>query len=169
MDACLAAVNYAYPWATLIVAFKFGDQPSWARTFASLLRSTPWVEPALESADWVLPMPLSRQRLRQRGYNQSLVLAKALAPQKVHASMLLRVKDTPPQSGLPRKERLQSVRGAFLVDPLLHHLVRGRRVVIVDDVMTSGASLEAASLALRQAGALHITGLVFARTEHAPD
>ena len=165
LDACLSAVPYAYPWTGLVVDFKFGAQPGWARSFATLLRSTPWVEPALEAADWIVPMPLSPERLRLRGYNQALLLAKQLVPEKVHAAILLRVKDTPPQSGLARKERLLSVRGAFVVDPLHFDLVRGRRVVIVDDVMTSGASLESAAWALRQAGAAHITGLVLARTE----
>ena len=78
LDACLAALPYAYPWSTLVADFKFHQQPGWAHSFALLLRSTPWVEPALEAADWIIPMPLSRERLRERGYNQALVLAKAL-------------------------------------------------------------------------------------------
>ena len=65
----------------------------------------------------------------------------------------------------PRAERLRNVKGAFVVDPLRQTEVRGKRVVLVDDVMTSGASLFAAAQALRDAGAAHITGLVLARTE----
>ncbi len=110
-------------------------------------------------------MPLSRQRLQQRGYNQAWELARQLAPGKASPDLLLRIRDTPPQSALPRAERLRNVKAAFAVDPLRQTEVRGKRVVLMDDVMTSGASLFAAAQALRDAGAAHITGLVLARTE----
>ncbi|MBC7917775.1 MAG: ComF family protein [Rhodoferax sp.] len=165
IDQCLAAVTYTYPWAGLVQEFKFHEHTAWARSFGALLRSAPWVEPALEAADWVLPLPLSKERLQWRGFNQALLLARALEPDKVTHDLLLRIKDTPPQSSLPRHERLGSVQGAFAVDPLLVSRLKDRRVVLVDDVMTSGASLHAAAKVLRQAGAAHITGLVFARTE----
>jgi ComF family protein len=132
--------------------------------FALLLRSTPWVEPALEAADFLVPMPLSQQRLRERGYNQALLLAQQLAPGKCQAGWLLRLRDSPPQSSLGRTERLHSLAGAFVVEPLKAARLVGARVVLVDDVMTSGASLWAAAQAVRQAGATHITGLVVART-----
>jgi ComF family protein len=164
-DAALAAVPYAYPWSGLVVDFKFQERPAWAATLATLLHSAPWVEPALEAADLVLPLPLSRQRLQSRGFNQAHELAKRLAPHKLRTDLLLRVKDTPPQSSLPRKERLRSVQGAFAVEPLRQPELRNQRVVLVDDVMTSGASLHAASTVLRTAGVVHITVLVFARTE----
>jgi ComF family protein len=132
---------------------------------ATLMRSSPWLEPALDGADMLIPMPLSNQRLAQRGFNQTLLLARALCRTKVQADLLLRIKDTPPQSTLPRKERLESVKNAYAVDPLKRDALQDKRVVLVDDVMTSGASLAAAANALRQAGAAHITGLVFARAE----
>ena len=165
LDGCLAAVSYDYPWSDLIVGFKFHGQPGRASAFALLLRSTPWVEPALDAADLVVPMPLARQRLQTRGFNQALLLARQLAPEKTNHRLLLRILDTPAQSSLKRTERLASVKHAFATEPLLHHQVQGARLVLVDDVMTSGASLHAAALALRQAGAVHVTALVFARTE----
>ncbi len=165
LDACLAAVSYAFPWSDLIVGYKFHNHPGRASAFALLLRSTPWVEPALDTADLVLPMPLARARLQSRGFNQALTLARQLAPDKTNARLLLRIKDTPPQSSLKRAERLGSVSDAFAVDPLLAGAIKGTRVVLVDDVMTSGASLFAAARTLRAAGAAHITGLVIARTE----
>ena len=164
-DMALAAVPYAYPWSGLVTEFKFKQHPAWAQTMATLIRSTPWVEPALEAAHLVLPLPLSAQRLQTRGFNQALELARHLAPDKVNTELLLRVRDTPPQSSLPRHERLRSVQGAFAVEPLRANELSGLRVVLVDDVMTSGASLHAASTALRSAGVQHITVLVFARTE----
>ena len=165
LDTCLAAVSYAYPWSDLILAYKFHSHPGFSSAFALLLRSTPWVEPALDAADAVLPMPLSNQRLQTRGFNQALLLARQLAPDKSEHRLLLRIKDTPPQSALKRAERLGSVQDAFAVDPLLHKQVKGARLVLVDDVMTSGASLFAAARMLRAAGAAHITGVVIARTE----
>lgn len=165
LDRCLAAVDYAFPWSNLIGRFKFNSTPGWAASLAELLRSTPWVEPALDEADLLLPMPLSRERLQQRGYNQALVLARQLAPAKTDPALLLRLRDTPAQSALARAERLRNVRGAFAVEPLRVAKVHGRRIVLLDDVMTSGASLYAAARALREAGAAHITGLVLARTE----
>lgn len=165
LDACLAALPYAYPWADLIARFKFRQDPGWATSFALLLRATPWVEPALESTDWLLPMPLSTQRLRQRGYNQAHELACALNAAKVEQGLLLRIRDTPPQRSLSRSERMHNVKNAYAVDPLRSGELKGKRVVLLDDVMTTGASLYAAALALREAGAAHITGLVLARTE----
>lgn len=110
-------------------------------------------------------MPLSRARLRERGFNQAHELAKALKPSKLAHGVLLRIADTAPQRTLPRHERLRSVEHAFAVDPLQHAAVCGKKIVLLDDVMTTGASLHRAAMVLRAAGAAHITGLVFARTE----
>lgn len=161
----MAAVPYAFPWSRIVVEFKFQERPSWAGSLAQILRSAPWVEPALEQASLVLPMPLSSERLRARGFNQSLLLARHLAPRKLAPDLLLRIRDTAPQSSLTRAERLRNVQHAFLVEPLRIGALAGAHVVLVDDVMTSGASLYAASAALKAAGAAHVTGLVLARAE----
>ena len=173
LDHAFAAVGYAYPWSGLVGRYKFGDQPAWAPIFATLLLQSSGAREslaALDAADWIVPMPLSTQRLQTRGFNQAWQLATALARQsgtagRADARLLLRVKDTRPQSQLKRAERLTNVKGAFLVDPLRSAGIDGRRVVLVDDVMTSGASLFTAAAALKQAGALHVTALVFARTD----
>ncbi|OYU42634.1 MAG: phosphoribosyltransferase [Burkholderiales bacterium PBB4] len=166
---CIAAVRYAYPWSELIVAFKFQGHPAWAQSFAHILRSTPWVEPLIEDADLLLPLPLSKSRLQWRGYNQSQLIADAIAPQKCASHLLLRIKDTPPQSSLSREERLRSVRDAFAVDPLRMEQVRGKKVVLVDDVMTSGASMASAARSLQLAGAAQVNAIVFARTDKDPN
>ncbi|MBC7705887.1 MAG: ComF family protein [Rhodoferax sp.] len=165
LDACVAAVAYEYPWSRLIVEFKFAARPGWAASFATLLRSAPWVEPALENADLIVPMPLSTQRMRQRGFNQAYELARQLAPGKKGQGLLLRILDTPPQSALKRAERLHNVRQAFAVEPLRLAELAGAKVVLVDDVMTSGASIYAAADTLRRAGVAHITGMVLARAD----
>lgn len=164
LDACLAAVDYAYPWAGALSDFKFRGDPGWAHTLAALLRGTPGVGPALAAADRVLSVPLSAERLRTRGFNQSALLAQHLASSQADAHTLLRLHSTDAQSGLPRAQRLRNLQGAFAVEPALAPGLRGQRVVLVDDVMTTGATLEAAAMPLRQAGAAHITGIVLART-----
>lgn len=173
VDLAFSAVAYAYPWSGLVGRYKFGEQPAWAPIFATLLLQTPGALKSLidlDAADWILPMPLSAQRLQKRGFNQAWQLATELSgqsrsPARADARLLLRVKDTRPQSQLKRAERLTNVKGAFLVDPLRSAEVNGRRVVLVDDVMTSGASLFTAAAALKQAGAAQVTAMVFARTD----
>ncbi|HSI54917.1 MAG TPA: ComF family protein [Ramlibacter sp.] len=165
LDACHAALAYEFPWSALITQFKFAGDAAWARSFALLMRSAPWIEPALDQADVVLPMPLSSERLAERGFNQSLELARALSPRKTQPRLLLRIRNTAAQSALDRKARLGNVQGAFAVEPLQAARLRGLRVVLVDDVMTSGASMYSAALALRQAGAAAVSGLVLARTD----
>ena len=163
-DACIAAVDYAYPWADMLAEFKFRGDPGWAGTLALLIHSTPWVAPALEAADRVLPVPLSPERLRARGFNQSALLARQLAGPKADGLSLLRLHAAEAQSGLPRAQRLRNLRGTFAVEPARAAALRGQRVVLVDDVMTTGATLHAATEALREAGVGHVTALVLART-----
>ena len=165
LQLCLSATAYAWPWTDLLARFKFQAQPGWAGPLATLMRSSHGVEDALAAADWVLPIPLSRERLAERGYNPSWLLAQHLCPDKARSQLLLRTRDTPSQRTLPRSERLANVEGAFAVEPLRAHELHNKRVVLVDDVMTSGASLHAAARVLHQAGAQHVGALVLARTE----
>jgi len=175
LDRAFAGVAYAYPWSTLVAGYKFGERHGWANFFAGLLLRSPGPAEVLDELgpeDWLLPIPLSAERLQARGFNQAWELCASLARQtqtlaRPDARLLLRVRHTRPQSQLKRQERLANVKGAFQVDPLRAAEVRGRRVVLVDDVMTSGASLYTAAQALRDAGAAHITAVVLARTAAA--
>ena len=165
LDSCHAAVPYAYPWAGLLTHYKFGNEPGWAHALARLVGAAPGVQALLDAADVVLPLPLSRDRLAQRGFNQALQIARALAPAKVRADLLLRLRDTAPQTALGRKQREANVRGAFAVEPLRVGALEGRQVVLVDDVMTSGASIFSAARALRAAGCGSVSAVVVARTD----
>ncbi|MFN4361000.1 MAG: ComF family protein [Hylemonella sp.] len=164
LDQCLAAVNYEYPWSSLIARYKFGPHPGWSGTLAGLMRGCPGGTEALDRADLLLPLPLSGPRLRARGFNQALELARQLAPEKTRPDLLLRLRDTPAQSSLSLEQRLRNVRDVFGLSAEGARAVQGRRLLLVDDVMTTGATLHAAAGPLRAAGAAHIAALVLART-----
>jgi ComF family protein len=164
LDACLAAVDYGYPWSTLVGRYKFEGQPGWAASLAALMRQVPGAAAQLAQARWVLPMPLSRERLAARGFNQALELARRLAPERTDAHLVLRLRDTAPQASLDRAERQANVRHAFAVEPQRAGDLQGSSVLLVDDVMTSGASLFALANVVRAAGAGSVSALVFART-----
>ncbi len=172
LDACIAAVDYGYPWADIVTQLKFRGQLGWAAPLARLMQAAPGAAALLAQADVLLPVPLSRERLRQRGYNQAWQLARHLErgpAARLRADVLLRLHDTPAQSGLTRAERLRNLRGAFVPDPLAAPALAGRRIVLIDDVMTTGATLHAAALALRAAGAARVDALVLARTPDRND
>jgi ComF family protein len=165
LDACLAAVDYAYPWSGLVSRFKFEGQPGWAAALAERMARIPGIDEELRRADLLLPMPLAPRRLAERGFNQALLLARALARDKVETQLLLRLRETGSQTALDRKARHANVASAFGVEPLRSGEVRGAQVLLVDDVMTSGASLHAAAKALLQAGAQRVAAVVLARTD----
>lgn len=175
LDAMLVATSYAYPWSDLITRYKFGERPGWAGFFASLLMQSPGVSQALaglDVRDLIIPMPLSAERLQSRGFNQAWELARALvqqsaSPAMADARLLLRTRNTRPQTELKREARLANVKGAFQIDPLRLPELSGRRVVLVDDVVTSGASIFTAARALRAAGASSVTGIAIAKTDLA--
>lgn len=169
LDACYAAVSYAYPWSTLLARFKFTGEPGWARVLAERMHAVPGVREEIARADWVLPLPLAPGRLAERGFNQALLLARALARDKADAGLLLRLRETVSQTALGRKQRRANVRDAFGIEPLRADALRGKAVLLVDDVMTSGASLHAAAEVVRHAGARRVAAVVLARTEQGED
>lgn len=136
-----------------------------------MLARVPGVQAALASARWIVPVPLSARRLRERGFNQAALLAAALARSPAAgecAQLLERTRHTPAQSGLHRELRLRNLRAAFSVPQRHAGKIAGQRVVLVDDIMTTGATLDAAAQALRRAGAIHICAMVVARTQRLP-
>ena len=165
LDACHAAVSYAYPWSGLVSRFKFAGQAGWAGAFAELMLASSELRQEIAAARWLVPMPLSRERLAGRGFNQAHELARRLAPAKADARLAVRVRDTAPQAGLDRAARLSNLRHAFALEPARTAEVPGQAVVLVDDVMTSGASLFALAQVFRQAGAARVSAAVLARTE----
>jgi ComF family protein len=164
LGACHVAISYEAPWDRCIRDFKFHAQPGLAWPLALLMRSAPWIEPELDTADWLIPMPLAIGRLRERGYNQAALLARALDGSKCRTDLLQRIRETSPQSSQDRATRLTALRGAFAANPRQLPSLRGATVVLVDDVITTGASLHAAATALLDAGVLRVTAIAVART-----
>jgi ComF family protein len=164
LDACHAAVDYGWPWTVCMARFKFHGPPHLARALAALLARDALVAEAIAQAGVVLPIPMTPQRLAERGYNPAWLLTRRLAPQAACADVLLRTRESTPQRELRRAERLRNLRGAFMAHPAHAGRIRDQRVVLVDDVMTTGATLREAAHTLRQAGATHVTAIVLART-----
>jgi ComF family protein len=116
----------------------------------------------LDGIDLLVPVPLTGRRMRRRGFNQAWQLMKPFYRGKADRTVLRRVRRTAPQTGLTRRERRQNLAGAFAVrDPAA---VVGRRVMVVDDVMTTGATLNACAEALLTAGAVRVDAVTLART-----
>lgn len=157
-DATLAVWAYAEPADGLIHALKFRAQLPLAGFFADQLAAL-----GLPPVDRLFAMPLHRRRLVERGFNQSVEIARALARRSgiaFDAFALERVHDTPPQRDLAWSQRRRNVRGAFV----LRADVAGRHVAVIDDVLTTGASLHEVARVLKAGGALTVTNLVLART-----
>jgi ComF family protein len=158
-DATVACFAYAYPVDRLVQALKYGQRLPLARWFAAALGARIGGEPR---ADRVIAMPLHRARLAERGFNQSLEIARRIARDAaltLDAEAARRVLPTAPQAGLPLDARARNVRGAFACSRRLD----GLRVAVVDDVMTSGATLEELARTLREAGAASVVNWVVAR------
>jgi ComF family protein len=167
-DRARAAVRYDDVSRALVHQLKYGDRPDLAPMMGR------WMAHAgrelLDGADALVPVPLHWRRLFARRFNQSATLAGAIASQTgvpvAHAA-LKRVKSTAQQVGLSKDQRATNVQGAFRVPPDGRAEVTGRRLVLVDDVLTSGATLEGCARALLRAGASHVDVLVFARVVDA--
>ena len=147
-----------------IVTLKFERIEPLGRWFADRLAEVARVEPEALQADIVVPVPLHRQRLRERGYNQADLIAKPLAKRlglPYRAVLLTRTRPRPDKHILTSKERWDSVRGAFATRP--GSQVDNLRVLLVDDVMTTGATLDACAKALRAAGAKSVVAVTVAR------
>lgn len=157
-DAVIAACRYAFPLDGLIQAYKYGGRMAAGPALTSLL--DPRIRPV---ADLIVPIPLTAQRLRERGFNQALELARGLGQRlgvPVNARLCVKTRDTAPQTRLPWKERRKNIRGAFVVEGE----VSGLHVAVVDDVLTTGATLNELARNLKRAGASTVTGYVIART-----
>lgn len=167
-DHSVAAVDYGFPWDGLVAAFKFGGRVDLAEPLAQRLAQAVSASPvAVDDGTWVLPVPLAPARLAERGYNQAWELARRVARTlglPAHAHLLQRPLDTAHQTRLDRTARVANLAGSFMVDPAQRGELAGRHIALVDDVMTTGATVAAAAAELKRAGAATVSVWVFART-----
>ena len=162
-DRARAAFRYDERSKGLVLSFKHADRPGLAHAFA------PWMARAakdlLADADWLVPVPLHRWRLFHRRYNQAALLAQSLSRQgtaRYRPDVLKRLRRTPPQATLSRSERQKNLKGAIAL-AVPPEQVAGRRIVLIDDVFTTGATIGVCANALRQAGAARIDVVTLAR------
>ncbi len=162
LDMARAAAVYVPPLRSIVHTFKYRGNTRLAEPLAQYMARR--VRREALDVDFIVPVPLHRDRQRQRGYNQAELLARGLGAAfdiPVETSVLARVRATPPQVTLGLRERMENVKGAFrCVEPAR---VAGKRVLLVDDVMTTGSTLEACAAALKEAGTAQVWGYTLAR------
>ncbi|MGH6631113.1 MAG: ComF family protein, partial [Burkholderiales bacterium] len=159
-DATIAVLAYAFPADVLVQALKFRSELALAALFGKLLAEK---AAAAERAHFLVPVPLSAGRLRARGFNQALEIARHVAGSAgltLSPELCERTRDTPPQLDLPMAERARNVRGAFQCRGLL----AGANIAVLDDVMTTGTTLDEIAATFKRAGAAHVVNWVVART-----
>ena len=159
-DATIAVLAYRFPADVMVQALKFRAELALAPLFGDLLAER---VRASERVDFVVPVPLSVRRLRERGFNQSLEIARrvaALTGVRLAPELCERPLDTRAQFDLPMEERERNVRGAFRCSGF----VAGARIALVDDVMTTGSTLAELAATLKRAGAAFVANWVLART-----
>lgn len=156
-DAARAAFAYDFPLDKLIQSFKYAHRLALGAYFGRQLSMLPHIE-----ADLIIPLPLHRERLRERGFNQAIELARPVSRAwhlPIDATSCTRTRNTTAQVQLAWRQRVKNMRGAFHCSTDL----TGKRIILIDDVMTSGASLNECARTLKLHGALEVTALVVAR------
>lgn len=158
-----AAAVYAEPVATAIKRLKFSGQIVYLPLLQSWLQRPDCRELAA-AADLLLPVPLHPRRLRARGFNQALLLARSFTDKPVALEVLTRERHTVPQVGLNPKERRDNVKGAFAVRQ--PEAVKGKNILLIDDLYTTGSTVRECARVLRRAGAARVEVLTVARVKH---
>lgn len=163
----IVAVDYSAPLDQLVLALKFGHRLALAGLFADSLRDAILRAAPLSLPDILCPVPLGRQRLLERGFNQSLEIAKPLSEHlgiHLQPDLLRRTRDTAQQSSLHPDDRHKNVRNAFTLNDATVELIHGKHIALVDDVMTTGTTLNEIAGLLKRFGAASVSNYVFART-----
>jgi ComF family protein len=164
-----ARVDYKAPFDGWVKQLKFAGEWTLARDMARLMRESDDINALLKQADWILPVPVSSLRLRERGYSQAAVLARQWCgrDRRLQVHWLQKWQHTAAQARANRATRWQQLQGTMGLDPGVSGRLRGARVLLVDDVLTTGATLEVATSCLLTEGARQVDVAVFARTPSA--
>ncbi len=162
-DKAISALRYDTISRKMIIGYKHHDRTEFAVFFAKLLQQIG--NEILNQTDIIIPVPLHQRRLFKRRYNQSALIAEILSKEyniKHVPELLVRIKNTPPQEGNVRK-RAKNVRGAFKINPEQADKIKGKTILLIDDVYTTGATIENCSIVLKKSGAETINVMTVTR------
>lgn len=166
-DHTIVACNYTAPLDQMVLALKFGHRLPIAKVFSEALLHSVLGMQQIPLPELLTIVPLGQLRLRERGFNQAAEIAKPLAKRLgIHLDLHLlhRHRETAQQSSLHPDERHQNMRNAFTLAPHALECVRGKHIAVIDDVMTTGTTLNEIAKLLKRFGAVKVTNYVFART-----
>lgn len=165
LNSCISGYPYSGVLRDAFVQYKFLGQKKYSKVFSEILLEVARYFVREDDFDIIIPVPISRERMTERGYNQSGLIAGDVAKGlwiEYTEKALFRIKHTKRQSGLNAKERIRNVEGAFLAD---NWLVKGKKILLVDDIYTRGATVSECARELKEKGAVKVVGITIFRSE----
>lgn len=168
LSHCVAVLDYGYPWQKLITRYKFEGDLGLTHSLAHLIGTHEQALHCLQGSDALLPVPASAARVRERGFDHMDLLARSLVRQTGYSAPILsravqRRHVDLPQHSASRQQRLRQLRGVFSLHADATSQIAGKRILLLDDVMTTGATLDALAICLLDAGAASVCALALAR------
>lgn len=161
-DSSHAIFIYNQAIGKAIIDLKYNDQTFLALKFAKIFKSQ--IQNLLNDADYVISVPMHKKKLLKRKFNQANLIARNISPDKYFPQLLLRIKNDDAQINLSRNKRKINLRKSFIVNPKFQKLVFGKKILIIDDVMTTSSTLNYCSKALKKNGASKVYVAVIAKT-----
>ncbi len=163
LAACYTAARYEGSVRKLIIGLKYNQKPQLAKALHPILDAFPWWERLRAEVDLAVPIPLSDKRRKERGYNQTDLLFQEILEMRAipyDPACLVRIRNTPKQSLLNKEEREKNLQMAFHINKGKD--IRGKTILLVDDIYTTGTTMETAAKELRRAGAKKVIGVTVA-------
>ena len=160
-DKTIVIYRYNATIAQAIANFKYRDQTFLAKKFAEILINA--IANEIKSADIICAVPLHAKKLYARKFNQSLLIAKFLAAEKLCCDLLIRAKNQKPQVRLTFKQRLKNVRSSFVVNAKYHEIIKGKKIILIDDVITTGATVNACAKKLKRCQVAEVVVIAIAK------
>ena len=165
-DKLIAIFRYNYLLKKVIQSFKYHQQTHIAKKLTKLI--IPKTKDILNEAEIIAPIPLYIKRLQKRTFNQSNLIAREIMKEYDHLKLipdlLIRIKNTRPQVELRQKQRVKNVKGAFIINPKYQTLIKGKTILLIDDITTTGATINGCAAVLKKVGSSKVLGLTIAKT-----